>query len=111
VNVAVMLAIAVAILVLIAALEWLNRSTRAVPLELPLRALYRRPPSRSVPRTNDLAHLEALALAAATGHRTACRRLVERLAAQGVEVPAAPGGRPPGWAEICAAASQLAAPG
>ncbi len=98
----VVLAVVAAAGFVVAALEWLNRAARKLPMELRMRPLQRRGRPSGSGRVRELAQLEALADAAARGDRTAGQRLAVRLAALGVEIA-----DQPTWAELAAAAQRL----
>lgn len=96
-NAVVVVAIVAACGLVAAALEWLNRAARGLPVELRMRPLQRRARAAGAGRIRELSQLEALADAAARGDRTALRRLVVRLDELGVVLP-----EDPSWSDVVA---------
>lgn len=84
----VIVAFVVAGLVIIASLEYATRAARELPVAPTLAPFVRRPLSTQVNRPSDLHQLEVLIAEAVNGQESARVRLVARVQALGIGVPA-----------------------
>jgi hypothetical protein len=87
-RVVIVVATVVAVLGVLGSLQVLARSARHLPFEAPIRPLAAGSRAGKASRPAELGQLETLVADALRGDRAATARLVARLAAQGVDLPA-----------------------
>jgi len=104
-RVVIVVATVVAVFGVLGSLQVLARSARHLPFEAPIRPLAAGSRSGKAGRPAELGQLETLVADALRGDRAATARLVTRLAAQGVHLPA-----DCGPAELAAALQALGRP-